>query len=366
MSNFTKIPKVNVERILTGKTWTQLSIGDCYTESIFMDSGAYGLFNQKVLKVQTEEVIGKHGRVLERREGGFASATDYSWFDLKPGSDLRKYLATYANIIKKCPPETDTMFVNVDAIKNPVKSYEIHQFFLKEYGVWLVPVVHYGASLKQTEKYLQDKRCDFLGMGGLGHQTNIAAYCKWADMIYKHICPASNKFKPLVRTHGFAMTAYQLICRYPWWSVDSATWVKAAAYGWLILPPWRDGVWRFDLPYFKVNISRKPMDGRKEKFWWWAKRKTAQQTKNRHLDNSPLAIIEMVAAWLKQSGIPIGSFDQHGNITEVGACSSGTILAQANMHYFKLLEESRPVWPYPLDEKIRKAGSNSGRKGFGL
>lgn len=359
-----KILKVDYARVLDTRTWTSLSIGDGYTESIFMDSGAYGLFNIHVIKTGGE-VMGKHGKVLDRRDGGFQAAKDYSWFDLTPGSDCRKYLARYANVIKKCPDNTETMFVNVDAIKNPDKSWEVHQFFLKEYGIWLKPVVHFGASLKHLHRYLDTGKCDLLGMGGLGHQTSIMSYMKWADSIYQVLCPASNGYKPTVRTHGFAMTSHKLICRYPWWSVDSATWVKLAAYGWLLVPRW-NGQWRFDVPPLQINMSRRPLDvGRKTKFWWRKHTKSPRQTKNRHLDNSPKAAQELAIHWLDVLGIPLGSFDVDGNIVELGATSTGTALAQANLHYFKSLEESRPKWPYPLDKRVLNSNLTL-QKGFGL
>ena len=359
------IQKVNFDRIVNPPDWLQMSIGDCDSASMFVDSGAHSLYNRHVLK-QHGTRIGTHGRELER-PNKIVSCSDYSWYDLKPGSELRQYLALYAKLIRKCPTGTETLFVTVDAIRNPKKSFEIHRFFYQEYGIWTIPVIHFGASLKDADRYLEQKPCDFLGIGSGSRLTSFRTYVAWADIIFRHLCPASNKFLPTVRTHGFAMTDFKLMVRYPWWSVDSATWVKLGAYGWMLVPHWKAGGWRFDIQPLLINVSRR--DGKLSRLRMTHRRHVkaaAGHRRGRHIDSSAPASFETVERWLKALGIPLGKYDRAGNITEIGAVSDGTVRGLANLCYYKIFEETLPTWPFPLDKKIREASGVNSWKGFGL
>jgi hypothetical protein len=45
----------------------------------------------------------------------------------------------------------------------------------------------------------------------------------------------------LIRVHGFGAAHVRLLRRYPFYSVDSAGWLQAGAYGKIYVPPYRDG-----------------------------------------------------------------------------------------------------------------------------
>ena len=42
--------------------------------------------------------------------------------------------------------------------------------------------------------------------------------------------------KPRLKVHGFGITAIPIMERYPWWSVDSSSWIQSAAFGSIITP----------------------------------------------------------------------------------------------------------------------------------
>lgn len=362
----TEIPKIEYSRLLDKRPWTALKLGDTDTGSIFMDSGAFGLYARLVAN-RGAATIGKHGRELFSRPAKFSrhgNDADYDWYSLKPGSEFRNYLDRYAKLINKCPAKAEVMWVTVDAIKNPKLSYQIHDFFHKEYGIWLVPVLHFGTSYKEIDVYLENPACDFLGLGGVAQTVGVKAHVAWTDSVFRHLCPASNKYLPLVRTHGFAMTRHHLMQRYPWWSVDSATWVKLAAYGWLMVPYWTGKGWDFSKPWRNVNISRRPEEDRKTKFYWNAQKRTVRQT-DEHYDAAHAYTREVTDRWLAAIGLPLGKYDKAGNVTEIGAASSGIALAMANAHYFTIYESTFPPWPYPLGKAIRKKISKR-RKTFDL
>jgi hypothetical protein len=225
---------------------------------------------------------------------------NFSHYDLSRGTEFRKYCDAYAKFQKQMKPY-GVICVNVDAISNPDKTWEIQRFFEKEHGVTPVPVVHYGTSMKYVDLYLNAGRYDLLGVGGLGQKIRKGQYLNWADELFLHLCPESNRRFPIIKTHGFAMTSWELICRYPWWSVDSATWVKLSAYGWLYIPKWsmKKG-WRFDLPPIRINFS------------------TLSKEKEEHFANVPKEMKWLAEKWLKHLRLKMGSVDAKGKMTEFG------------------------------------------------
>lgn len=318
-----------------------------YTESIFMDSGAYSLYQKNV----NIGKVGLHGKVLVARRSLGVAGKDFSYFNLAKGSEFRAYCDRYAEFIRKTEGK-DVLIVNVDVLQNPDMTWEVQRYFEEEHGLFPVPVVHAGESLKYLDRYLETGRYDLIGIGGLSAAISIADYASWADDVFTRICPQSNGYLPTVRTHGFAMTSWKLICRYPWWSVDSATWVKLSAYGWLYVPRWRDGLgWRFDLPPMQLNASwRSPM----------------QSKSNKHIDNVSASVKEVVRRWLDRCGVVEGSVDKKGELVEWGVRSHFCARSRCNLYYFKDLEESRPPWPYPLNHDIVCRGKVMHRRGFGI
>jgi len=302
-----------------------------HSESIFVDSGAYSLYNRHVRK--HGQRMGRHGRELATLPGR-SSKSDYSYYDLRAGSDFRAFCDDYAGFMKKMQGR-GLLFANVDAINNPELTWQIQKFFEEEHGVRPVPVVHGRTPLKYVDRYIQ---YPLLGVGGLGHQETLKTYCSWADNLYIHLCPKENDYLPLIRTHGFAMTSWQLLCRYPWWSVDSATWVKLSAYGWLYVPRWTEEKgFRFDRPPMMVNFSF---------------RSPRLSERQRHYNNALPTVRRACDKWLAKLGLVIGSVDSEGEVKEFGVSSHHRARSIANLTYLKDLEESRPKWPYPLDVKL--------------
>lgn len=321
---------------------------ELYTRSLFMDSGAYGLYNIHVRKFGTH--IGKHGRALDRGHVKRGQG-DFSYYSLKPGSEFRAYCDQYAEDLKKqMLPYSDhkLLYTTIDVITNPKLTWEVQQYLEKEHGLNPVPVLHFGTPVHWLDRYLDTGRYDLIGLGGLGQHVKPHHYPAWADKMFMRICPKSNDYLPIVKTHGFAMTAWGLMVRWPWWSVDSATWIKIAAYGWILVPPKKDGVYRFDMQPMQINISRKQTE-RKWKFWWRKGVKGPRQTRNKHVDNAHIYYKEAALEWLDHIKVPLGAYNKDNTIHERGVATHFVERALANLIYLKKFADSRPKWPYPLD-----------------
>jgi uncharacterized protein Usg len=63
---------------------------------------------------------------------------------------------------------------------------------------------------------------------------------KWLDRLWGNIL-TDKKGRPLIKVHGFGLTTASLMTRYPWYSVDSTSWLMAAASGSIYYhsPDWR-------------------------------------------------------------------------------------------------------------------------------
>lgn len=339
---------------------------DPYIESLFMDSGAYGLYNLHVL--QRVERMGKHGKILDRDKIS-RGQEDYSWYTFEKGSEFRKYLDNYAGFLKsRFARNVPGLFTTtVDVLGSAEITWRVQQYFEQEHGVSPVPVIHYGTHIKWLDKYLETGKYRLIGMGGLGHSMSMKAYAHWADAMFLKICPKSNDYFPTVRIHGFAMTSWFLMTRWPWWSVDSATWTKLAAYGWILIPPWNKRIesWQYDLNPLLINVSRKTTD-RKWKLWWREGSKGPRQMRNRHIDNSVHSIKEDIHRWLDFIKLPLGEYGKRNEVVTEGVSTTFPIRAKANQIYLKSFERSRPKWPHPLDPEVVKACNAHYRRGLGL
>lgn len=174
---------------------------------IMVDSGAHSLYTKFVLNT-----------------GGSGK----SFYKTK---EFRTFLDGYMEWLHANKDAVDS-YVGLDIIHNPVATYEILTE-MRHSGLSPIPVVHVGTDVSWLKKYL--KHFDYIGFGGLGQRTKADAYHNFGDEMFKYICNKDGT--PCVKTHGFAMTTGFLQTRYPWYSVDSTTWVKMAANG-RILVPW--------------------------------------------------------------------------------------------------------------------------------
>ena len=326
-----------------------------HSETIFVDSGAHSIYNIEVLKSKKKQ--GKHGKTLDKPPvawGGSDPKTDYSYFDLTKGSPFRKYCDDYAAFIKHVQPK-GVICANVDAISNPELTWQIQRFFEEEHGVQPVPIVHCYTPMGYVDRYLEAGKYDLMGVGGLGQGISKHEYFTWGDQFFRHICPKSNKYLPVIKTHGFAMTSLQLMIRWPWWSVDSATWVKLSAYGWIYIPRWsRSKGFRFDLTPRTINFSfRSPQ------------KKISKKHYDNYLKSFPEAKVD-VDKWMERLGIGLGSVDQEGNTVEFGLTSHHRARSVANLTYLSDLQDSLPPWPHPLDNRIVCPPSRAYWKGLGL
>lgn len=189
-----------------------------------LDSGAFSLFN-------------KYSKNKHDQIGG----SDFSFYDTKKFEDYLDKWVAYVKELKGVE-----YFITVDVIFNPERSYDLWRQF-RDMGLKPLPVVHFGEDVKWLDKYLDE--CDYVCFGGLGSRAgNVRQYDEWADKMFGRITGKNGR--PTHKVHGLALTQYDLLLRYPWYSVDSTTAFRASNNGMIQVPQANVVAGKVEFDYF--------------------------------------------------------------------------------------------------------------------
>lgn len=306
--------------------------------TFWLDSGAHSWYN-------------KYGH-------GKTSSHKYSEYDTELFWD---YVDDYIAFIKKWKHAID-YYANVDVIGNSEMSWKVQKYMEKQ-GLNPVPVIHHsnslckGSGLDWLKRYLKEGY-EYIALGGVALTSTQRAYRDWADQMFNCICSGRQRL-PSVRVHGFAMTAYKIMVRYPWWSLDSASWAKAAAFGSIYVPRTIAGKYDFKAEPYTIAISKDSPQA---------------DLKGKHfLTLSPSQGAEGVAAgyikrWLERIEIPLGSVYKEPQVIERrsgkkvikykekewGVQSNYQARKIANLKFFQMMCDWLPEWPWPFKAEVRK------------
>ena len=119
----------------------------------------------------------------------------------------------------------------LDGIGDPLKTYQ-NQVLMERAGTKPLPCFHYGEDERYLEHYIANY--EFITLGGMVPNTSMENQ-RWLDRMWsKYLCKPDGSAK--IRVHGFGMTSTRLMKRYPWYSVDSSSWVQIGFRGGIFLP----------------------------------------------------------------------------------------------------------------------------------
>jgi len=253
------------------------------------------------------------------------------WGFFKTKKFLR-YLDDYARFIKKYRIAID-LYANLDVIINPELSFKNQKYLEKKYNLNPVPIIHAGTDLKWLKMYI-DKGHSIIGLGGRVLSTSIRDYRGWLDRCFDIICNTPDRL-PKVKMHGFGITSYELLLRYPWWSVDSATWIKIGAYGAILVPYKRGGrfVFNKDNIPFVLNVSNENSN---------------KSDIGRHYSTLKTKEREIVEEWLDLIKIPLGKTDKKGNIIKKGVLNFHSSRKKAIVLCLEEMRKNLPEYPSPF------------------
>lgn len=283
--------------------------------SHFLDSGSFTLWTTAA-KYAKENKCGK--------------------WDFYETQEFWDYIDAYAEFIKKYSYAID-LYANVDVIPNPELSWRNQKYLEKKHGLRPVPVVHYTTDLDWLKFYIK-KDYELIGLGGLVGSTSQEECRAWIDKAFDIVCDQPSRL-PKVKIHGFGVTTYDLLLRYPWWCVDSTSWTKIGAYGGILVPHKRKGKWVFTEQPYLMKVSDESPD---------------VKTKGKHVLTMSQMEQTIIKEWLAEIGIPLGKRDSNGEVIEWGVVTQHTYRRAANLLFFERMRLSLPEWPWPFRSTRRK------------
>jgi hypothetical protein len=118
----------------------------------------------------------------------------------------------------------------------------------------VIAVYHRGEDIKWLQRYL-DFGAQYIGIGQAVAFGGKKDQKEWLKTLWPLLLNSDRTLK--VKTHGFAITSFDLMNFMPWHSVDSTSWLKQAAYGVVYVPYRKGGEDDYSRAPFLLNCSPK-------------------------------------------------------------------------------------------------------------
>lgn len=198
-----------------------------------MDSGAYSLYTTRAVGYGDN---GKHIKGVKSR-----LVRDYSYYD---SPEFEEYVHEYIQYVKFFGKAFD-FFVMVDVIFDPERTVRTLKWF-DDAGVVPMPVYHFGVDFSYFKKYVD--KYPYVGLGGVPMDTTLVNYIQHGNRIFNYLGKTRD-----VKTHGFALTAFQLLTLWPWTSVDSTSPSVHGRFGNIMLPAMSRNKGKLVLDYSGIN-----------------------------------------------------------------------------------------------------------------
>lgn len=117
-----------------------------------------------------------------------------------------------------------TVYSNLDVIGNAEGTYK-NQQYMENKGLCPLPVFHVGEDWSYLNIYLRQER--YIALGGMvpyNKSSQSKKLLPWLVQCFK-------RARGRAVYHGFGCTSWDLVLRFPWYSVDSTTWNQAFRWG---------------------------------------------------------------------------------------------------------------------------------------
>lgn len=185
-----------------------------------IEQGAYDWFLESYHYIQRESIldsIRRDKRSIFLDSGAFSAFTK--------GVEIK--LEDYAAFIHK-NKDIIHLAANLDDLHKREELTWKNQKALESMGVKPVPVFHTREDPKWLLKYM-DAGYDYIALGGMVPESK-PWLMKWLDDIWGTYLTDKNG-RAKIKVHGFGLTTFDLMFRYPWYSVDSTSWVLTGRFG---------------------------------------------------------------------------------------------------------------------------------------
>ncbi len=206
--------------------WERLTENEQYQRLVAGEGNLLESFHY-IGKQRSVDMIRKDGRQVFLDSGAFSAWSLGAKVDIGAYCD---YIKTNGDIIRK--DDGDLLASVMDGIGDPLLTWQ-NQMKMEALGVRPLPCFHFGEDPKYLEWYIANYT--YITLGGMVAQST-EALIPWLDEIWeKYLTDGSGR--PKIKVHGFGLTTPVLMRRYPWYSVDSSSWVQIARVGGMLLLP---------------------------------------------------------------------------------------------------------------------------------
>jgi len=167
-----------------------------------LDSGAFSFYMRDFMQV--EQAQQTFNLALSRKD----LSTDYERYIHSPA--FVAYVDKYIEYIHSVSDDY-AFYVSLDVIGSAKYTYEIVRY-LESCGLDAMPVFHYGEDYVWLKRYIDNY--EYIGIGGVGG-TSVTkkGFLPFGDRCFDLITDRHGV--PRVNVHGFAVTSYDLLSRYP-------------------------------------------------------------------------------------------------------------------------------------------------------
>lgn len=222
---------------------------------------------------------------------------------------------------------------------------------LYSYGIpreKLIHVFHQGERFFHLDEMV--KEMDYIGLSPANDRTTTEKI-EWLDMCMDHVCDSNGI--PKLKFHGFGVTSMPIMFRYPFFSVDSTSWVQFGKYGMVLFPKRKQGKYRYDLPPYTIKVSS---------------RSPTKMKADKHIDTMNEIERNYFISYIEEKGFQLGvSFLEPRNkvirgilkddeiwvnkdtveiVRVKGLSNSGVMRDKWNLLHFLFVEQSMPKWPW--------------------
>lgn len=281
------------------------------------------------------------------------------------GANIR--INQYIRFIKKHKDFID-LYANLDVIasskiidqgrarRKAAEATLKNQKKMEEAGLNPIPVFHFGEPWEFLENYVANY--EYIALGGLvGIPTGMAI--EFLDQAFaNYICKSDGM--PKVKVHGFGLTSLRIMLRYPFYSVDSTSWVVTGRMGGIYVPIYRNGKYIYDENSLKITVSNKS---------------PSLQEKGKHIETLSPMLKKQVLKYIHKKGYDLGKSEfkkvepgyelkenekwaekKNGAsdtrlvevIVEEGISNKYQLRDEMNIIYFNDLQKTMRPWPWPF------------------
>lgn len=260
----------------------------------------------------------------------------------------------YIEFIKK-NEKVITHYSNLDVIGDAVGTWK-NQKIMEEAGLMPIPVFHYGEDEKWLRKYLEGGY-DYLSLGGMV-PISTTALTTWLDRLFLNNLTDKNGM-PIIKVHGFGLTSFSLMFRYPWYSIDSTSWVVTGRLGSIFIPMFKQGKWMYEKPPLKIAVSSKSPSLKEAGKHISTLSPNQKQVLINYLTNHGYKLgksefkfekqtyeLKQNEKWSEKKPKDKDSKREVEVIVEPGVCNTYQLRDELNIIYYLELEKMLPKWPW--------------------